>query len=41
MFNVDKLGLLDDKLKELGFKFVSVDIAGYKTGKMVMMDRYD
>src|SRR5919201_1470495 len=33
MFNVDKLGLLDDKLKELGFKFVSVDIAGYKTGK--------
>src|SRR5919197_2868106 len=41
MFNVDKLGLLDDKLKELRFKFVSVDIAGYKTGKMVMMDKYD
>src|SRR5919204_3752745 len=41
MFNVDKLGLLDYKLKELRFKFVSVDIAGYKTGKMVTIDKYD
>jgi uncharacterized protein len=41
MFDVNKLGLLDDKLKELRFKFVSVDAAGYKTGKMVMIDRYD
>jgi pyridinium-3,5-biscarboxylic acid mononucleotide sulfurtransferase len=38
MFDVDKLGLLDRKLKQVGFKFVSVDAAGYKTGKLVMMD---
>jgi pyridinium-3,5-biscarboxylic acid mononucleotide sulfurtransferase len=41
MFDVNKLALLDDKLKELRFKFVSVDAAGYKTGKMVIIDRYD
>ena len=38
MFDVDKLASLDDKLKKLGFKFVSVDTAGYKTGKLVMID---
>jgi pyridinium-3,5-biscarboxylic acid mononucleotide sulfurtransferase len=38
MFDVDKLALLDGKLKEIGFKFVSVDAAGYKTGKLVMVD---
>jgi uncharacterized protein len=38
MFDVDKLALLDKKLKELAFKFVSVDVAGYKTGKLVMID---
>jgi pyridinium-3,5-biscarboxylic acid mononucleotide sulfurtransferase len=38
MFDVDKLTLLDGKLKELGFKFVSVDAAGYRTGKLVMID---
>lgn len=37
MFDVDKLALLDSKLKESGFKFVSVDAAGYKTGKLVML----
>jgi uncharacterized protein len=36
MFDVDKLSLLDRKLKQVGFKFVSVDAAGYKTGKLVM-----
>jgi pyridinium-3,5-biscarboxylic acid mononucleotide sulfurtransferase len=41
MFDVDKLALLDKKLKELAFKFVSVDVAGYKTGNLVMIDRYD
>jgi uncharacterized protein len=41
MFDVDKLALLDKKLKELAFKFVSVDVAGYKTGKLMMIDRYD
>jgi uncharacterized protein len=38
MFDVDRLALLDGKLKELGFKFVSVDAAGYKAGKLVMID---
>ena len=38
MFDVNKLALLDAKLKRLGFKFVSVDAAGYKTGKLVMID---
>jgi uncharacterized protein len=32
MFDVHKLGLLDDKLKALSFKFVSMDVAGYKSG---------
>jgi pyridinium-3,5-biscarboxylic acid mononucleotide sulfurtransferase len=41
MFDVDKLALLDKKLKELAFKFVSVDVAGYKTGNLMMIDRYD
>ena len=41
LFDVDKLALLDKKLKELAFKFVSVDVAGYKSGKLVMIDRYD
>jgi uncharacterized protein len=41
MFDVNKLALLDNKLKELRFKFVSVDAAGYKTGKMVIIDRRD
>jgi uncharacterized protein len=38
MFDVDKLASLDDKLKQLGFKFISVDAAGYKPGKLVMID---
>lgn len=38
MFDADKLALLDVKLKELGFKFVSVDAGGYKTGKLVIID---
>lgn len=36
MFDADKLALLDRRLKEFGYKFVSVDAAGYKTGKLVM-----
>lgn len=35
IFDVERLALLDSKLKELGFKFVSFDAAGYKTGKLV------
>jgi uncharacterized protein len=38
IFDVDKLALLDGKLKEIGFKFVSIDAAGYRTGKLVMID---
>jgi pyridinium-3,5-biscarboxylic acid mononucleotide sulfurtransferase len=41
MFDVDKLAILDNKLKELTYKFVSIDVAGYKTGKLVIIDRYD
>jgi PP-loop superfamily ATP-utilizing enzyme len=29
---------LDDMLKQIGFKFISVDAAGYKPGKLVMID---
>ena len=39
MFDVEKLAILDNKLKELTFKFVSIDVAGYKTGKLVVIDR--
>jgi uncharacterized protein len=38
MFDVDKLAFLDSKIKKIGFKFVSIDATGYKTGKLVMMD---
>lgn len=38
MFDADRLALLDGKLKELGFKFVAVDAAGYRTGKLVMVE---
>jgi pyridinium-3,5-biscarboxylic acid mononucleotide sulfurtransferase len=40
MFDVDKLALLDGKLKEFGFRFVSIDAGGYRTGgnKMVIVN---
>ncbi|HZA47992.1 MAG TPA: ATP-dependent sacrificial sulfur transferase LarE [Nitrososphaera sp.] len=41
MFDVGKLAILDKKLKELTFKFVSIDVVGYKTGKLVVIDWYD
>jgi PP-loop superfamily ATP-utilizing enzyme len=41
MFDIYKLSILDNKLKELTFKYVSIDVAGYKTGKLVIIDRYD
>lgn len=40
MFDVEKLALLDSKLKELGFKFVTIDVAGYRTGSLVMVDKH-
>jgi uncharacterized protein len=36
LFDIEKMALLDGKLKELGFKYVSIDAAGYKQGKLVM-----
>jgi pyridinium-3,5-biscarboxylic acid mononucleotide sulfurtransferase len=38
MFDIDKLAILDKELKELTFKFVSIDVTGYKTGKLVVID---
>lgn len=38
LFAVDKLAIIDCKLKELGFKFVAVDAAGYRTGSLVVID---
>jgi uncharacterized protein len=34
LFDAAKLSLLDNKLKEFGWKFVSIDAAGYKSGKL-------
>jgi uncharacterized protein len=39
LFDVEKLALLDKKLKEIGFRFASIDAAGYRTGKLVVIDR--
>lgn len=36
LFDIEKMALLDGKLKELGFKYVSIDAAGYSPGKLVM-----
>ncbi len=38
MFDADKLVILDSKLKDLGWKFVSVDAAGYRTGNLAVID---
>jgi uncharacterized protein len=36
VFDAGKLTLVDSKLKELGFKFVAVDAAGYRQGKLAV-----
>jgi uncharacterized protein len=41
MFDADRLVLLDGKLKELGFKFVSIDAAGYRPGKLAIVGDRD
>ncbi|MDQ3848968.1 MAG: ATP-dependent sacrificial sulfur transferase LarE [Thermoproteota archaeon] len=38
MFDLDKLAILDRDLKDLTFKFISIDIAGYKMGNLVVID---
>ncbi|MGI0020224.1 MAG: ATP-dependent sacrificial sulfur transferase LarE [Nitrososphaera sp.] len=39
MFDADKLSLLDSKLKEFGWKFVAIDAAGYRSGKLAVVDK--
>lgn len=41
MFDADRLALLDKKLKELGFKFVSIDAAGYGGSKLAIVGDQD
>jgi uncharacterized protein len=36
LFDVGKLEILDTLLKELGFKYVSIDAKGYRTGSLVL-----
>jgi uncharacterized protein len=38
LFDGDKLALADAKLKEIGFKFVAVDAAGYRQGKLAVVE---
>jgi uncharacterized protein len=38
MFDAEKLAILDAKLKELGFSFVAIDAAGYRPGKLAVVD---
>jgi uncharacterized protein len=40
MFDPEKLDLLDKKLKEIGFQFVTIDASGYKnnSGKLAVVD---
>ncbi len=35
VFDEERLALVDSKLKQLGFKFVSIDAGGYESGKLV------
>ncbi len=34
LFDIDLMNKINDKFKALGFKYVSLDLEGYKTGKM-------
>jgi uncharacterized protein len=38
LFDIDKLPLLDVKLKELGFRFVSIDVSGYRSGNLIIVE---
>lgn len=37
LFDVKKLGEADQKIKELGFRYVSVDMKGYRQGSLVIV----
>jgi pyridinium-3,5-biscarboxylic acid mononucleotide sulfurtransferase len=38
LFDIDKLTILDTKLKELGFRFVSIDVSGYRSGNLIVVE---
>jgi uncharacterized protein len=38
LFDIDKLTILDIKLKELGFRFVSIDVSGYRSGNLIVVE---
>ena len=38
LFDIDKLTILDIKLKELGFRFVSIDASGYRSGNLIIVE---
>ena len=38
LFSVEKLGLIDAKLKELGYRYVAIDTAGYRSGNLVILN---
>ena len=38
LFDIDKLALLDIRLKALGFRFVSIDVGGYRSGNLVIAE---
>ena len=37
LFDVRKLGQADQMIKELGFRYVSVDMKGYRQGSLVVV----
>jgi uncharacterized protein len=38
LFNVDKLAKIDVELRNLGFKYVTVDIRGYRSGSLIVIE---
>ena len=38
MFDIQKLNQVDAELKGIGFKFVSLDLTGYKSGKLIVIN---
>jgi uncharacterized protein len=37
LFDVDKLAKIDAELRNLGFKYVTIDIRGYRSGSLVLI----
>ena len=38
MFDSNKLKILNSKLTEIGFRYVTLDLAGYKSGNLVVIE---